>query len=346
MTVYCGVDFHARVQTVSWLDTSDGEIHQKDLNHQEDDVKAFYQQFSGEVIVGLEATGYSRWFEEMIEALGHQVWIGDAGEIRRLAKRRQKNDRRDADLILDLMAKGEFPRVHRLSSHSREILRQMRHRHKLIKIRTMVRNSLHAIAIGAGLSLKAQIGLPSGRKKLESLPLSGVLGEQRKQLFELTDQLNEKIEEVEKWLKSQATSDERVTLLQTHPGIGMLTSLALVHTLEPISRFATSRKVVAYVGLDPMERSSADRIRWGGVSKAGPKLLRFLLGEAGQSAARHDQDLRAFYQRLRKRVPRQKAKVAVARRLAVRSYIMLRDRIDYAEFVRRGVKARSSRRGV
>src|SRR6266567_6478791 len=154
MTVYCGVDFHARVQTVSWLDTSDGEIHQKDLNHQEDDVKAFYQQFSGEVIVGLEATGYSRWFEEMIEALGHQVWIGDAGEIRRLAKRRQKNDRRDADLILDLMAKGEFPRVHRLSSHSREILRQMRHRHKLIKIRTMVRNSLHAIAIGAGLSLK------------------------------------------------------------------------------------------------------------------------------------------------------------------------------------------------
>lgn len=113
--------------------------------------------------------------------------------------------------------------------------------------------------------------------------------------------------------------------------------------MEPVSRFSTSRKVVAYVGLDPMEKSSAEKIHYGAVSKAGSKLLRFLLGEAGQTAARKDPELRNFYNRLTKRSLKQKAKVAVARKLAVRSYIMLRDRIDYEEFVRRGVLARSSR---
>lgn len=343
MTVYCGVDFHARVQTVSWLNTEDGEMHQRDLHHQKDDIRGFYKQFSGEVVVGLEASGYSRWFEEMLEELGRQIWIGDATEIRRLARRRQKNDRRDANLILDLLVKGEFPRVHRLSAESLEIMRHIRYRHKLVKMRTMVKNSLHAISIGGGLSLKKELGTKNARTKLESMPLTPVLSEQRKRWLELMDGLSEKIESAEKWLREQATGDERVALLQTHPGIGLLSSLALVHSLEPVTRFSTSRKVVAYIGLDPMEKSSAEKIRYGAVSKAGSKLLRFLLGEAGQTAARHDPELRSFYNRLQKRSLRQKAKVAVARKLAVRSYIMLRDRIDYDEFLRRGVLARSSR---
>ena len=108
MTIYCGVDFHARLQTVSFLDTSDGESHQQDLHHQKDGIRAFYSQFSGEVIVGLEASAYSRWFEQMLEELGHQVLIGDAAEIRRLARRRQKNDHRDADLLLELLHKVTF----------------------------------------------------------------------------------------------------------------------------------------------------------------------------------------------------------------------------------------------
>jgi hypothetical protein len=122
MTIYCGVDFHARVQTVSYCDSTQGEIHTIDLNHQTDDLRSFYSQFKGDVIVGLEASGYSPWFEQMLEGLGHQVWIGDAAEIRRMAKRRQKNDRRDAELILDLLVKGEFPRLHKLSASSQEVL--------------------------------------------------------------------------------------------------------------------------------------------------------------------------------------------------------------------------------
>src|SRR6185369_6467176 len=119
MTIYCAVDFHARKQFVCYCDSMTGEIKRQELDHQKDDVRAFYAQFQAEVIVGMEAIGYSPWFEAILEQLGHQVWVGDAAEIRRCARRRQKNDRRDAELILDLLIHDEFPRVHRPTAGSR-----------------------------------------------------------------------------------------------------------------------------------------------------------------------------------------------------------------------------------
>ena len=344
MTVYCGVDFHARVQTVSWMNTDGGEIEQKELDHRSDDIRGFYQQFEGEVIVGIEASGYSSWFEEMLEGIGCVVWMGDASEIRRSASRRQKNDKRDAAHILELMVSGRFPRVHRQSRESREVLGQLRFRHRLVKMRTMSTNHLKAIAIGAGVSEKKPQMSRKRRSKLEAAGLSEVLSEQSKKWLQLIDDLTKKIKEVEEWLDERAKGDQRVERLRTHPGIGLLSGLALVHTLEPVERFATTRKVAAYIGLDPMEDSSADKKRYGNVSKAGSRLLRFLLVEAGQTAAKLDPQLRAFYRRVRDRRKSGRAKVAVARKLAVRGFILLRDQIDYTEFLRRGVEARSSRK--
>jgi transposase len=116
-----------------------------------------------------------------------------------------------------------------------------------------------------------------------------------------------------------------------------------VHTLGEVARFATTRKVVAYAGLEPMEHSSAETKRYGASSKDGSRLLRFLLGEAAQVAVRTDEELRSFYKRLVARRGKARAVVAVARKLLVRCFIMLRDEIDYAGFRRRGVEARSAR---
>ena len=143
--------------------------------------------------------------------------------------------------------------------------------------------------------------------------------------------------------RGKAAADARVCRLRTHPGIGVLTGLGLVATLEPVSRFANSRKVTAYVGFDPMEDSSAGRKRIGAISKQGSRLLRFLLGEAAQIARRDDAELERIYVRLTLRRGHAKAKVALGRRLLVRAFIMLRDELDYAEFQRRGGAARSTR---
>jgi transposase len=129
-TIYFGVDFHARQQLIKCSDTADGELHQLQLSHPSlDEARMFYSQFKGEVVVGLEASGYSNWFEAMLDELGHQVWVGDATQIRRRARSRQKTDRKDAELLLDLLMRGEFPRIHRLSQQSLEGLRQLRYRH-------------------------------------------------------------------------------------------------------------------------------------------------------------------------------------------------------------------------
>ncbi|HKP36017.1 MAG TPA: transposase [Pyrinomonadaceae bacterium] len=115
MTLYIGVDFHARAQTISYLTTEEGEIQRAQLDHGKlDEVRSFYQQFAGQhVVVGFESSGYAAWFEELLEELGYEIWIGHATAIRLFARRRQKNDRRDADLILDLLWRGDFPRIHR-----------------------------------------------------------------------------------------------------------------------------------------------------------------------------------------------------------------------------------------
>lgn len=342
--VYCGVDFHARQQTICCLTTEDGVITTHELKHgNKEELRAFYSQFQGPVLVGLEAGGYSLWFEQLLEELGHEIWLGDAAEIRRRARRRQKNDRRDAALILELLIHDEFPRIHRQTPLSREILRQLRYRHKLVKIRTMVKNSLQALAIQSGLSLQAQLFTQKGLERLRTTAMSPVMQLQREQWLQLLPTLDQRINDCEQRLAQQADADERVRRLRTHPGIGLLTGLAVVHTLDPVSRFPNQRKVAAYGGFDPCEDSSAERKRYLGISKAGSKLLRFLLVEAAQTAAREDPDLRRFYQRLQQRRNKPKAKVAVARKLLIRSYIILRDEIDYAEFQRRAVAARLAR---
>jgi len=343
MTVYVAVDFHAREQTIRYCDLADGEIHRAKLRHQHDDVRGFYKQFTGEVIVGFEASGYSAWFEQMLAELGHTIWLGNPAEIRRKAPRRQKNDDRDTDLMLDLLLKGDFPRVHSFSEESRTVMRQLRYRHKLVKVRTIAKNSLHAIGINAGLPLKRKLLTQEGIEQLRALQLSPVLQQQRDEWLELIALMNKQIDKIEEALQQRAKGDATVTLLRTHPGIGLLTALALRYTLDPIARFPSTRHVTAYVGLDCVEDTSSERRRMGSISKQGSRILRFLLNEAGQTAARRDPDLKRFYKRLLHRRDKPKAKVAVARKLLVRSFIMLRDQIEYAEFVRRGVAARVAR---
>jgi transposase len=344
--IYIGVDFHSRQQTICYLKTETGELVIKELLHKDkEEVRAFYQQFQGQVIIGVEASGYSLWFESMSKQLGHQVWLGDATEIRRRARWRQKSDPRDAELIWDLLVHNEFPKLHQPPAASQEVLRMLRYRQKLIKMRTMSKNSLQAIAMQAGLAKGSSLFTTAGQQELGSAEMSAALQWQRDHWLELLKPLNQQLLETMVWFKQQSKDDYRIKRLRTHPGIGLLTALCLVHTLEPISRFRNQRKVVAYAGFDPMIRKSAERAIYLGISKGGSRMLRYLLVEAVHTAVRYDEDLKRFYKRVAERRGRPKAKVAAARKLLIRAYIMMRDEIDYAAFNRRAVAARLARRG-
>ena len=191
-TIYIGVDFHARQQTICYLKTETGELVTCELKHQDKQkVRAFYQQFPGQVIVGLEASGYSSWFERLLEELGCEVWLGHATEIRRRARWRQKNDRRDAELILDLLLHNEFPRLHRPAVQSREVLRMLRYRQKLIKIRTMSKNSVQALALQVGLAKGPHLFTKDGQQQLEATEMSPVMRWQCEHWQQLLQPLNQ-----------------------------------------------------------------------------------------------------------------------------------------------------------
>jgi transposase len=214
-------------------------------------------------------------------------------------------------------------------------LEQLRFRHHLIKQRTQTGNRLQALAHGAGLA-KRMIKTKRAQIALKEAELSETQSFQRGQLFEMLDDLNERITKLEQWLEKQAEKDQKVQLLLTHKGIGYLTALTAVHTLGDVSRFSSSKQIVAFVGLDPVERSSAGKVKFGSISKAGSTLLRYLLGQAVHIASRYDSELKSFYQRLARRRSKPIAKVATTRKLLVRLFIMLRDGINYQEFKRRG----------
>ena len=343
MAVYIGVDLHVRTQTVCWVDTADGEEHEITLDHERDDVRAFYSQFPAPALVGVEASGYSLWFHRLLEELGHRLLVGDALAIRQFARRRQKNDRRDARLLLDLLTHDDFPAIHIPAPASREVLALLRYRHRLVRIRTMLRNGLQAVALSHRLRLGPKLFTARGQQQFAVLPLTGAFAVQRQHSLLLLASVADQIQAVEAQLDQRAQQDPRVLRLRTHPGVGLLTALAVVHALDPVTRFDRARRVAAYCGLDPREHSSGDTKHFGHISKQGNRLLRFLLIEAAHNAIRGDEDLRRFYYQLAARKNAAIAIVAVARKLVLRLYRMLRDAIDYDQFRRRGRDARRAR---
>ena len=134
MKKIAGCDFHPSYQQIMVLDLESGEVIEKALRHEnKEDVRAFYAALGGPVRVGLEASGQSQWFERMLGELGHEVWIGDAAKIRASCERKQKTDRRDAELLLRLLAEDRFPRIWVPTAAERDGRQLLLHRHKLVR---------------------------------------------------------------------------------------------------------------------------------------------------------------------------------------------------------------------
>jgi transposase len=323
--IIIGCDLHTRFQQIAMLDTATGEIVERRVEHERGEAQAFYAALPAPARVGIEATGYARWFERLLREQGHELWIGDASAIRAAQVRQQKTDARDALHLLQLLVENRFPKIWVSSPAERDVWQLLRHRHKLVGFRTSLRNQLHALAMGEGVCRKQKLWSRRGRQELEALVLGEWAGRRRRELLELLDRLNGSIEELNQAVEQQAASHPTAVRLRQHPGVGPITGLALALAVGPIERFRNSRKLVSYLGLNPRESSSGGKQRLGAISKQGNSLVRFLLVEAAQTAARQDAELRRVYQRLVHRRGRAVAKVAVARKLAVRLYWKLRE---------------------
>jgi transposase len=337
--IIIGCDFHTRYQQIAMAREETGEVLvERRLDHESGEAYAFYRSLQSSqepVRVGIEATGPIHWFERLLAELGHELWIGDSAKIRASEVRKQKTDERDARLILDLLLAKRFPKIWVPTPAERDLRQLLWHRHKLVRLRTMLGNQLHFLAMSQGLCRKGKLFTKKGRVELLGLGLAPWARRRREELLRLLDQLDAPIAELDRAVLEEAQRRDDAVLLMTHPGIGPITSMAFVLAIGPVTRFPRSRKLVSYLGLNPSEESSGGRRRLGAISKQGNSMVRWLLIETVHQAVRQDPELRQDYQRLKFRRGHAVAKVAIARKLAVRMYWMLRSGAAYARLVRR-----------
>src|SRR5216684_6482018 len=226
-----GVDYHPSFQQIAFLDQETGECGEQRLNHSDGEAEKFYRELKQRGVsdlVGMEATGYSRWFEQLLAELGIEVWIGDAAKIKTKRVRKQKTDRQDAHLLLKLLLENNFPRIWVPSPENRDLRQLLWYRHRLVQMRTRIMNQLQAIAMNEGQRRKKKLWNEHGRARLEKLPLATWASRRRKDLLELLDRMNPTIEELTAAIEQEAKKWPEVLRLMTHPGVGPLTALAFV----------------------------------------------------------------------------------------------------------------------
>ena len=333
---YIGCDFHPSFQVIAMLDQGTGELVERRLLHTEE-ARAFYEGLKGPVVVGIEASGNTHWFESLLARCQHQLWVGDAAAIARQEGRKQKHDRRAAALILKLMLENRFPRIWVPTVGERDLRQLLIHRQHLVRMRARIKNQLQHIALNQGWQKKRKLWSEAGLELLRSLKLEPWTEQRRDTLPEMLKELDEKIRPLDQAVEKEAEQSEAARRLATHPGVGPVISLATVLTMGDVGRFADSRSWVSYLGLNPSEQSSGQRRRLGAISKQGNTFLRYLLVEgaaSAASAARGDKSLARMYARLKAKKHHGVAKVAVARKLAVRLYWMARTEKSYPEVVR------------
>jgi len=336
-----GCDFHPRFQQIAYLDQETGEYGEYRLSHPEE-AGQFYRSLAGRrVRIGTEATGNFRWFRRLIEELGHEFLLGDASAIRAACPRRQKTDKRDARHILTLLVEDRFPVIWQPPVENDDLRQLLMHRCRLVRMRTRVKNQLDSMAKNEGV-LSSRVWSPKRRQEIEALPLPGWYGQRRSDLLGLLGELDERIKPLDKAVCEAAEGNAEACLLMTHPGVGPIVSLAYVLTIGDWRRFPRGKQVGSYLGLIPAEESSGDKRRLGHISKQGSTLLRWLLVEAAIHAQRHDADWHRQYVRLSMTKHHGVAKVAIAHKLAVRLYWMLRSGEDYSKVMERGSHAGQS----
>jgi transposase len=324
------------------LETVTGTVTEKTLTHSGSEVREFYSTLPGPVRVAIEATGTIQWFLSLMEELGIDCQVSHPAKLRAAEPRKQKHDRRDVDLILQLLVENRFPSIWRPSRALVDLRALLLHRHQWVRMRTRIQNALQAIALANGLRRGPSLWSQAGQCAIASLSLAPHTAHRRSELQAMYAKFETDIEKLNQQVQEQACKRPGATLLMTHPGVGPITALATDVFLGDPTRFADGKALASYVGIIPSEYSSGGRQKFGGLSKQGNPLLRFLWCEAAAHAVRRDPELQRFYRRKLIQKGLGKARVAAARKLGIRLWIMLRDQIDYSEFCRRGQMQQSS----
>jgi transposase len=268
-----------------------------------------------EIQVAIEPVAGWRWVTILLEDVGMKVHIAHPRKIQLIAKSNKKTDEEDARTLANLLHSGYFPEAHKSSEEMYQLRLLLRERNFIVRQRTSVKNQLHGIATTQGLHL-IQGGNPLSKKGKKGI----MSGENftMKELHHLEEDLGKRIEPFDELLQEEAKKYPTVKLLQTLPGVGIITALTVISEVDDFSRFKTGQKLTSFAGIVPRQRSSGEIVRYGSITHAGSEPLRTALVETAMRIREGNApELFAFVKRLTPICGAKKARVALARKILV-----------------------------
>lgn len=293
--------------------------------------------------VVIEVCDMAGWISDLCGRLSIPIQVANAnGEAWRWKKVKTKTDRADALKLARMSLLDELELVSVPDRPTRQWRGLILYRHRLLERRTRVKNVIHALMVSEGKAMKRgkETWSPESLAKLRALamPVEQCSDDQlwngHLQLeLEQLDELNEKIEQLDRKLDALGREDERVVRLQTIKGVGPRVAELTVAIIDDPHRFKNARQISAYAGLTPRRYQSGEMDRSGRISKAGCGKLRKLLLQSAWVMVEHNAHGRGIFARISKgqKTRRKQAAVALARRILVWSWAMLRDGTDWKE---------------
>jgi transposase len=325
VTRWIGIDLHRRRSQIAIIDEH-GELSLSRRIVNDPDT---FRELLGDpeaTHVALEATYGWEWLAELLDEAGYDVHLAHPLRTRAIAAARVKTDAVDAKTLAHLLRTGLLPEAYIAPPELRDLRELLRHRAVLTRMRTSVKNRVHALLARQGI-LPEQTDLfgKAGRELLTTLELPDGPRQRLDSLMSLIDDFDREIAATTREIDQRAKADERVQVLCQIRGVGPYTAMLVIAEVGEVKRFPTARHLCAWAGLAPTVRSSDNKARLGHISRQGSPALRWALTEAAQKIPTGGGPLRAQYERIAKRRGSKIAKVAVARQILTLCYYGLRD---------------------
>ncbi len=337
MVQFIGMDVHRKHTVACIYDPASGSARYETLPTDEDRLAEFVKSQPGQVRLAFEVSGLAGRLHDRLRPLVEDLQVANPSQTPWIYRTPTKTDRIDARKLAVLMSLGQLPQVHMPAAEIREWRALIRGRQNLMQERNRVKNRIRALLANEGIRREGR-GKWWTKKNVrwiqESMTrLSPAMRVVLHNHLDHLELLDKQVRRISGELDQRGENHPGVALLRSIPGVGPRTAEALIAFIDEVRRFARNRQVGAYFGLVPWLDESAGRSHRGHISKRGPSVVRWLLGQAAWRAVKDSPAMKAFYERVmhgqkeRKKI----AIVAVARKLTVIASSMLRTGEQYRE---------------
>jgi transposase len=324
MSVYVGIDVHRKRSQLAVIDATGEVLVNRNVPNGVEPILKVIGGLPPGTPAAFEAAFGTGWLVELLEGYGFEPHLVHPLQCKAIASARLKNDKVDAEILAQLLRADLLPEAWIAPPAVRQLRALLRHRVQLVRLRTLLRNRIHAVLADHGHDRPAGYWSGPGREWLASLPLPAVSREVVEDGLALIDATEVRIDRLDWEIVQRARSDPRVKVLTQLPGVGPFTALVILAEIGDITRFPTARKLASWAGLTPTVRGSDRVAHYGHISKQGSVWLRWVLCEAAQTAKRSPQ-FAAGYQAIAARRGKKIATTAVARKLLTRTWHLLTD---------------------